>query len=199
MSISEPTKRRLVALIKLLDDVKLQRITSVEISRISGWKDSLVRFDLKSARISGGVSNGYDVEKLKYSIIQVLGIEKTEEKKCCIVGLGRIGAAMLDTSIFLGSGFQIVAGFDANVNRTEILRSTFPLYPLSRLESVISAEKIEYAILCVLEKDAQNVALRLEKCGIKGIVNYTSTVLNLGESVKIENVSPVSALLNVSI
>ncbi|MBQ5848049.1 MAG: CoA-binding protein, partial [Treponema sp.] len=92
-----------------------------------------------------------------------------------------------------------VAGFDANVNRTEILRSTFPLYPLSRLESVISAEKIEYAILCVLEKDAQNVALRLEKCGIKGIVNYTSTVLNLGESVKIENVSPVSALLNVSI
>ena len=36
MSISEPTKRRLVALLKLLDDVKLQRITSVEISRISG-------------------------------------------------------------------------------------------------------------------------------------------------------------------
>ena len=164
MSISEPTKRRLVALLKLLDDVKLQRITSVEISRISGWKDSLVRFDLKSAGISGG-----------------------------------IGAAMLDTSIFLGSGFQIVAGFDANVNRTEILRSTFPLYPLSRLESVISVEKIEYAILWKKKKEAQNVALRLEKCGIKGIVNYTSTVLNLGESVKIENVSPVSALLNVSI
>ena len=54
MSISEPTKRRLVALLKLLEVVKTQKITSVEISRISGWKDSLVRFDLKSAGISGG-------------------------------------------------------------------------------------------------------------------------------------------------
>lgn len=199
MSISEPTKRRLVALLKLLEVVNTQKITSVEISRISGWKDSLVRFDLKSAGISGGVSNGYDVEKLKKSITEVLGIENSIENKCCIVGLGRIGSAMLDTSIFLGSGFQIVAGFDANVNRTEILRSTFPLYPLSRLESVILAEKIEYAILCVLEKDAQSVAVRLEKCGIKGIVNYTSSVLNVGDSMKIENVSPVTALMNVSI
>ena len=82
MSISEPTKRRLVALLKLLEVVKTQKITSVEISRISGWKDSLVRFDLKSAGISGGVSNGYDVEKLKKSITEVLGIENSVENKC---------------------------------------------------------------------------------------------------------------------
>ena len=91
----------------------------------------------------------------------------------------------------------MVAGFDASVNRTEVLRSTFPLYPLGQLEAVIEREAIKYAILAVPESAAQSVAVRLASCVIKGIVNYTSIVLTLPQSVAVENVAPVTALTNL--
>jgi redox-sensing transcriptional repressor len=84
------------------------------------------------------------------------------------------------------------------VNRTEILRSTFPLYPASRLETIIPAEHIAYAILSVGDADAQQIAARLVSCGICGIVNYTNIVLSVPDSVSVENVSPVTALINLA-
>ena len=90
-----------------------------------------------------------------------------------------------------------MAGFDASVNRTEVLRSTFPLYPSRELETVIAREQITYAILAVPDAHAQETAERLAKCGIKGIANYTGTVLSLTESVAVENAAPVMMLTNL--
>lgn len=196
MNISVPAKKRFVCLLQVLESCNKQKITSLELSILTGAKDSLIRKDFSEAKISKGVSNGYEVNKLKSSIKKILGIKEEAKKKCCIVGLSRLGAALLDTSIFCNSNFEVVAGFDSNVNRTEILRSTFPLYPLSRLENVVSLEKIEYAILTVKDEEAIKVALRLEKAGIKGIVNYTFASLNL-KNAKVEEVSPVRALMNI--
>lgn len=120
---------------------------------------------------------------------------RAQAHKCCIVGLGRLGAALLEESMFQRSPFRIVAGFDASVNRTEVLRSTFPLYPLSQLEAVITREGIEYALLAVPDTSAQSAADRLVKSGIKGIVNYTAAVLTA--PLPVENTGPVTALTSL--
>ena len=80
------------------------------------------------------------------------------------------------------------------MNRVEILRSTFPLYPAAEMNWVIKQEKITLAILAVADKDAQAMCDRLVKAGITGIVNMTRTVLKVPDGIKIENLSVLNAL-----
>lgn len=186
------TRKRLVQLEELLKSWSGEKITSAKICELTGWKDSLVRHDLwligNSAR---GWKNGYNTQDL---LATVQSINKSEKQNVCIAGLGRLGAALLDDGLFSGSQFVIKAGFDSNVNRVEILRSTFPLYPAAEMNWVIKQEKITLAILAVADKDAQAMCDRLVKAGITGIVNMTRAVLKVPDGVKVENVSVVNAL-----
>ena len=72
------------------------------------------------------------------------------------------------------------------------------MYPASKMSQIIPEQKIEYAILTVPNESAQSMAERLVSCGIKGIVNYTSVILSLSKDVAVENVSPVTAMNNLS-
>ena len=220
VKLPDVTKRRMVQLLQLLKAWPNEKITSIEISQLTGWKDSLIRHDfwLLGTELKG-VSNGYNRDELYNTISLILGIEpfgilqnpkesnvayvnhitgsdSTERilKNICIVGLGRLGASLLDQDLIDSSIFQIKAGFDSNVYRVEILRSTFPLYPANEMDWVIKREKIEYAILTVQDSSAQQMCNRLVKAGIKGIVNMTNVVLTVPEGVKIENLSIVNAL-----
>ena len=193
--IPKSSRKRLMLLLELLEATDKKRITSLEISSALGCKDTLVRWDFRFIDQERGVKNGYDVEKLSQSIKKALSVPSdTGEKKICIVGLGRLGAALLDNGIFEKSGFKVCAGFDSNVNRVELLRSTFELYPAARIETVVRELSIEYAFLCCAEKVAQKMTDRLVSAGIKGIVNYTRSVVKVPEVVMVQNVSPVLAL-----
>ena len=194
--LPEATKKRLVQLLRILKEWQDKRITSAEISEKTCWKDSLIRHDLFLVKkMCGlkvqGVSNGYDANDLRDSIEKLLGLES---KNLCIVGLGRLGAALLDENLFEESNFSIKAGFDSNLYRVEILRSIFPLYPADDMERVIKHEKIEYAILAVADKSAQSMADKLVDSGIKGIVNMTNVVIKVSNGVKVENLSIINAL-----
>ena len=218
VEIPNPTKRRFVQLIQLLDNWSEQKITSSDISNITGWSTSLIRHDFWLIGFSKGVSNGYFVSELSEAIKLALRIETSEShyiekgnvadgnrisdsndsrsffKNICIAGLGRLGSALLDESFFENSNFKIKAGFDSNVNRVEILRSTFPLYPANEMQFIIKQQKIEYAILTVQDKDAQNMTDRLIKTGIKGIINMTNVILKVPDNIKVENLSIINAL-----
>ena len=96
--IPEATRKRMLLLLNLLGVWPKDKITSVDISEQTGWKDSLIRHDLWLLGYNGGVSNGYRKDELHNAIALALGIE-TEPKNCCIAGLGRLGAALLDEGI----------------------------------------------------------------------------------------------------
>jgi len=199
IELPKATQKRLIQLLHILQGWQSEKITSVAISESTGWSSSLIRHDLWLLSFNKGVSNGYNVLELQDAIRKVLGIETSAQdaqgrKNCCIVGLGRLGAALLDENLVEGSPFVIKAGFDSNVNRVEILRSTFPLYPANEMQFVIKQEKIEYAILTVPSKDAQQMTDRLVKSGIKGIVNMTNLVLKVPKNIKVENLSILNAL-----
>jgi len=209
LSLPEVTRKRMVQLLQLLKAWPDNKITSSDISTATGWKDTLIRHDfwLLGANLKG-VSNGYFVKDLQTTINQKLNLEpvttEIQKKNCCVVGLGRLGAALLDENLIDGNLFSIKAGFDSNVYRVEILRSTYPLYPASEMEWIIKREKIEYAILATQDAGAQQMCNHLVKAGIKGIVNMTNVMLTVPEditpdgvkpnSVKIENLSVINAL-----
>ncbi|MCI1207966.1 MAG: CoA-binding protein [Treponema sp.] len=201
-TLPAPAQRRLVLLAQLLSQQKTRKITSSMIENLTGWSSSLIRRDISFLNFTHGVSNGYDVAELRAAICDSLGIENTDTediRRCCIVGLGRLGAALLDNSLFSETPFRITVGFDSSVNRTEVLRSTFPLYPLSRLELTVSDMGLQFAILCVKEDLAQETASRLVNSGILGIVNYSRAIISVPSGVFVENISPVTALINLSV
>ena len=190
-SLPKATRRRLIELESVLKAWQKTKITSADISALTGWKDSLIRHDFWLAGLGGdGVSNGY----VTANLLEAVQKANTELVNVCIAGLGRLGAALLDETLFEGSGFVIKAGFDSNVNRVEILRSTFPLYPAGDMNWVIKQEHITKAILAVADKDAQLMCDRLIKAGISGIVNMTGRILKVPERIKTENVSVITAL-----
>ena len=191
--IPEATRKRMLLLLNLLGVWPKDKITSVDISEQTGWKDSLIRHDLWLLGYNKGVSNGYQTVDLQKAINQALALEQ-QITNVCIVGLGRLGAALLDESLVEGSSFVIKAGFDSNVNRVEILRSNFPLYPAHDMNWVIKQEKISLAILAVAEKDAQAMTDKLVAAGVSGIVNMTRAVLKVPSLVKVENLSILNAL-----
>ena len=196
-TIPGPSKRRLVLLERLLAGLKEKTITSQRIEELTGWSAAVVRRDISLLEVKCGASNGYKTEELKEALCRAFNISQ-ELQKCCIVGLGRMGQVLLDNMEIEGSPFKIVAGFDSNVNRTEVLRSVFPLHPTTMLESVIKSEGIAFAILTVNPEEAQTTAARLAACGIKGIVNYTPCVLSVPSSTNVENVSLLTALETLS-
>lgn len=104
----------------------------------------------------------------------------------------------MESRLLDGSAFVIIAGFDASLNRVETLNAPFPLYVLLQLEHIIAEKNIEYAILSTDAADIQNTAERLIKSGIKGIVNYSSSVLPASKDTKIENLSLPISLQNLA-
>lgn len=198
--ISKPARERLIRLSRLLEQQAKQGkeiISSAEIQQHTGWTSFTVRRDISMLNTSCSSPAGYTISSLLKAIQSELHMD-TAEKKCCIVGLGRMGTALAGYSGFEKSAFTITAGFDSSLNRTETLRTPFPLYTTTVMERVIKQEGIEYAILAVPEHAAQEMALRLSACGIRGIVNYTSAILRLPETTSVENLSVIDALQNLA-
>ncbi|NLM00741.1 MAG: CoA-binding protein [Treponema sp.] len=197
-TISKPARERLIQLARLLEHIEndsRQFITSSEIQNLTGWSSYTIRRDISHLKTECSTKAGYDIVLLKNAIGAELGITEGV-KKCCIVGLGKLGSALIDFDF--GKSYKIVAGFDSSVNRTEILTAPFPLYPTGQMQNVIKQEGIELAILAVPGKVAQDVATKLAGFGIKGIVNYTSAILSVGEDAIVENISLIDALQKIA-
>ena len=223
VNLPTATKKRITQLLQILKTWESKKITSVEISNLTGWKNSLIRHDfwylrnfqnqkakdnsdlLKDSDNFFGVSNGYNVEKLKELISEVLGgspfclHNNLENKNCCLVGISNFGETFLHSSTVQDSSFLLKAGFDTNLNLVEITSSPFPLFHTNDMSFVIKKEMIEYAILTVKDKDANLMAQRLVNCGIKGIVNMTNVILSVPQNVKVINLSVVNSLMELSI
>ena len=191
-----PSKKRLVILARILSQQGKKKVTSVDLSALTGWSEATIRRDISILELHQGASNGYDAGLLREAICAALDINSADSEKhrCCIVGLGKLGEALLESSVFKGSDFELVAGFDTNFNKIEIMKSEIPLFATLDLERKIRSLKIEYAILAVPDEKAQFMADRLVSYGVKGIVNYTNVVLTVPKDVRVEHVNTVVVL-----
>lgn len=196
-----PSKKRLVILARILSQQGKKKVTSVDLSALTGWSEATIRRDISILELHQGASNGYDAGLLREAICAALDINSADSEKhrCCIVGLGKLGEALLESSVFKGSDFELVAGFDTNFNKIEIMKSEIPLFATLDLERKIRSLKIEYAILAVPDEKAQFMADRLVSYGIKGIVNYTNIVLSLPKEVRVEHVNTVAVLTTMAL
>jgi redox-sensing transcriptional repressor len=201
VQIPEPAKERLLYLMRFLETSDVEFITSGEIETFTGWASHTIRKDISylggdcddnTLNKKVGSCAGYKPEVLIPAIKQALGLNR--RRRFCVVGLGRLGSAYLNFPAFEADEFELIAGFDTNVNRVEILQSPVPLYPAYKMGEVISRFSIETALLCVPEDAAQKTAEKLTAAGIRGIVNFAPVVLRVGPDVAVRNVFVVDEL-----
>ena len=195
-----PAKERLLSLMRILEQTKGRTLSSAQIEALTGWSSNTIRKDISYLGDDNSVKGsavGYELEALLPAIRNALGLNK--KRKFCIVGLGRLGSAYLNLENFDLGEFELAAGFDINVNRTEILPSPVPLYPAFKFGEVIKRFGIEIALLCVPPAQAQSAAEKLAAAGIRGIVNFAPTALNLSPEIAVQNVYMVDQLRAIAL
>lgn len=194
--LSDASRKRLLLLAEILSDIKEKTVTSKKLAELSLQKETSIRKDISFLEgISAGKKNGYSVEELKNIIEKELNISrKTGIHNCCIVGLDSLGQAFMERDNFNGTPFNLAAGFDTNQNRLDLIKSKIPLFPTLDLEKIIRRLNIEFAILTVQNEKALPMAERLEKYGIKGIINCTDEILHLSKKTYVYNASIPSML-----
>lgn len=193
-NIPLPTITRLCRLHGLLDLLANRgSMSSDELGVYIGATGATVRKDLSAIGDMGRPGAKYDPEKLKAHIGNKLSL--TSGKRACVVGIGKLGSAILDYNLFGSFGFEIAAGFDSNMNAIETKKTSVRLYPTYQMVEVIQRESISLALLCVPVHAAQAAVDRLVEGGIRGIINFTPTpVKSANENVFVSDIDVVSEL-----
>jgi len=195
MDFSENSLERICKVFGYLDTLEkrgVELVSSKELAEGIGATAHTVRKDISLLGITGYTRKGYEVGSLKRELGGKLGLSK--ERKACIVGLGRLGTALLDYEKFQEDGFEIVAGFDKSINKLERIRTQIDVYPVSRMKEVIESKNIELGIITVPSEAAQEVADRLIEAGVKGVLNFSHVKLDLPENVINVNLDFTNAL-----
>lgn len=190
------TITRLCVVFRLCEELQYrgrERISSTQIGKELDIAAHTVRKDLNRLGEIGDTGAGYDVSRLRQHLARTLGFER--EHRACIVGLGRLGTAILDHEAFGPSGYKLLAGFDANINRLETLQTSIQVYPAYEIAEVVKREAIELALMTVPREGAQEVAQALESGGIRGIINFAPIIVKPdSSSVVVRNINVVNEL-----
>ncbi|HJA40648.1 MAG TPA: redox-sensing transcriptional repressor Rex [Firmicutes bacterium] len=162
--------------LKSLSDAGVIRVSSVEISESLQIDPATIRRDFSHFGALGKKGYGYSVLYLLEYFAEVL--HQNEDKSVILVGVGHLGSALIRHNYEgLKQHGRICMGFDVHISEPMI--GEIPIYHMDFLEEKIRAQQIEVAILTVPQAQAYPVALRLVNAGIRGILNFTSSRLNL--------------------
>ena len=188
------TAERMCKLYGILQSIgkDTEYVSSKELAVMVGTTAHTIRKDISALNIKGFTRKGYHVAELFVTLGKALQLSRSY--KSCIVGLGRLGTALLDYEAFKGAGFVIVAGFDSNINKVERLHTQIAVYPSSEMDHVVKNKSIEIGIIAVPQSSAQEVATTLVKSGIKGILNFSPVQINVPKGVVLYNMDFTSAL-----
>ena len=161
-------------------------VSSEELARRAGVNAAKVRKDLSYLGSYGTRGVGYDVEYLLYQITRELGL--TQDWPAALVGIGNLGRALASYKGFSERGFRIAALFDVSddVVGTETAGQT--VQHLDELKEVVAEDGICIGIISTPPGSAQEVAERFVDAGVKSILNFAPSVVNVPPDVNVRKV-----------
>lgn len=169
----------------LIADKGIIRVSSQELSDITGLTASQIRQDLNHFGGFGQQGYGYNVQELKEELEKIIGIDK--DYPSVVIGFGNIGQAIFNYKPFHESGMKYIGIFDVG----ELVGQEFEgltVQDISELEEFMKNETAEIAVLAVPKEVAQPTADILVENGVKGIWNFAPVDLDLPDDIILENV-----------
>jgi redox-sensing transcriptional repressor len=197
--ISDKTVARLSVYRRVLQDMQdagQEHVFSHELAAKSGCTAAQVRRDVMATGYTGTPVRGYDVAALASSIAEFLF--HPDSQKVALVGIGNLGRALMAFSPRRNPRIPIVAAFDNDPEKVNRVIHGCRCYPLEQLEEIIEAEGIQIGIIAVPAPAAQDIARRLCRAGVVGLLNFAPTHVWVPPQVYIENLDLSMSLEKVA-
>ena len=188
-----PTYLRALALLKAQG---VEIISSRGLGARLRMTPAQIRKDLSFFGKFGRQGRGYSVSRLHSELQQILGLDKTWFM--ALVGVGRLGRAILDYKGFAPEGFKIVAAFENDPEMIGKKVSGVLIEDIANLERSLKEKKVDIAIVAVPSSDAQTVIDKLVKSGVRAILNYAPVSVRLSQGVRLQAIDPVLALQSMT-
>ncbi len=174
----------------------INRVSSQELSDMTGFTASQIRQDLNNFGGFGQQGYGYNVEELHTQLGKILGLDKIY--KTVIAGAGNLGQAVANYKGFEDAGFKILSLFDKNPKLIGLKIRDLEIRDVDELGDFIVKNNVEIGIITTPKESAQEIADVYMKSGIKGIWNFAPADLRVYEDVVIENVHLNESLFTLS-
>ena len=197
--ISQAVIARLPRYYRFLGDLKeqgKQRISSQELSDIMKVTASQIRQDFNNFGGFGQQGYGYNIDYLHGEIGKILGLDR--EHRMILVGVGNLGQALLKYASFSLSGFSFVRAFDEKKSLNGTVIAGVPVSEGSELERFLETADVDIAVLAIPRTNAQAIATRLVKSGIRAIWNFAPVDLEVPKNVTVEHVHLQDSLMKLS-
>ncbi|RLE09128.1 redox-sensing transcriptional repressor Rex [Candidatus Aerophobetes bacterium] len=169
-----------------------ESISSEQLAQLLGTSGVRVRKDLSYFGQFGTPGKGYTVGKLREQISKVMGLDRIWT--IALVGVGKLGTALLGYPGFRKSGFHIKVGFDVKPNKIGRKIAGVPIHHPYQMPRIIREQKIHIGIIAVPAEAAQEAADLLIISGIKAILNFSPARITVPFYVKLRNVDFASQL-----
>jgi AT-rich DNA-binding protein len=188
--IAESTVRRLSLYLSFLEEIEAHGVTTTssdDLAHLGGTTSAQVRKDLSFFGSFGKRGLGYSVPELSSRLREILGLGR--QWQVCIVGAGRIGAALTGYAGFVERGFIVSGVYDSDPAKIGTDWGDLIVADESHLERDIAASNYQIAVLAVPADAAQKLSDRVVRAGIKGILNFAPVQLTVPPHVALRAVN----------
>lgn len=185
--VPEVTVERLSIYLRALKKIEDKRIlSSQDLAGFVGTTAAQIRKDLTHFGEFGIPGQGYQVGKLKEEIARILGLNKSW--RVALVGVGRLGAALMVYPGFKRRELHIKAAFDNNPKKIGKEIESMRIQDARDIPVILSQRQIKIGIITTPARAAQDTANLLVKGGVRGILNFAPVHLVVPDEVKLKNV-----------
>jgi len=185
-----------VRALSLFSDSGGDVISSEQLGQRLQMTPAQIRKDLSYFGRFGKQGRGYDVASLQKRLRSILGLDRTWNT--AVIGMGRLGRAVVAYPGFAPEGFIIVAAFDDDDDIVGQSISGLHVQAISDLAATVRARDIKIGIVTVPIGHAQEVIDALVDAGIKSILNYAPLSPNVPDGVTIRGIDPVLSLQSMT-
>ena len=188
--IAESTIRRLSLYLSFLEEIEARGVrttSSDDLAKLGGTTSAQVRKDLSFFGSFGKRGLGYSVPELSSRLRKILGLGR--QWRVCIIGAGKIGAALARYAGFAERGFIVTGVYDSDRSKIGTRWGDVTVRDEAQLERDIAANNYQIAVLAVPADAAQKLVDRAVKAGIKGILSFAPVQLNVPSDVALRTVN----------
>jgi len=185
-----------VRLLSQLLDSGARVVSSQELGSMLQMTPAQIRKDLSYFGRFGKQGRGYNIEFLREELCRILGLDR--KWPACLVGVGRLGEAILNYPGFVPEGFEVVAAFDNDIEQIGRTVGDLVVRPVSEMRKIINNGSVSIAIVAVPAVRAQEVMDELVGYGVKGILNYAPVAPQVPRDVALRNIDPVLSLQSMT-
>ena len=167
-------------------------VSSQELGHQLSVTPAQIRKDLSYFGRFGKQGRGYNVHKLLDELRRILGLNR--QWRMALIGIGRLGRAILGYEGFAPQGFRIVEAFDSDPGMVSKQVEGLTINNTADLEKVLAGSPVDIGIVAVPAETAQDVIDRLVNCGVHSILNYAPIAAHVPRDVQIKRIDPVLSL-----